>query len=345
MIPNNLEEDGNVTGNDGPYLTPKAFKKKLKYEVIKKKSRRFIPKEIAFPKYLFNPVKLGLNDFRPFKLVKNSNGVIIMASPMVKVALESIERGRSSFDKEEKLPLLVKYLKEKVPNDVRGIIKKGLSFGKITNTEEGYIPVNIIINSADDENLYIKTGSAGEESTIQPKIYESIIDMVIKSEILKEVSYNNFKSNIKQRSKKEQFQKAISEIKNRLNEVDRLMKYTSKIKTDLNESEVDYRHDKQTKKICNSLSETLINIQKKMDEIIKDKMEEKINQPDYEYYVFDPGQDKIISGFAYQQDAIDQGKAYKEENGFTGLKIYSKRFLISKSKDPNINSNWGTDIK
>ena len=47
-----------------------------------------------------------------------------MVDPLVKTALDTIERGRSSFSKEQSLSRLTQYLKERVPQQVRGLIKK-----------------------------------------------------------------------------------------------------------------------------------------------------------------------------------------------------------------------------
>jgi hypothetical protein len=71
--------------------------------------------------------------------------------------------------------------------------------------------------------------------------------------------------------------------------------------------------------------------------------ENQINQPDYQFYVFDPNQNKIIGGFEYRDDAIDMGKE-RTANGFTGLKVYSKKFLVKTHLNPDDNNNWGTDI-
>jgi hypothetical protein len=88
--------------------------------------RRFIPKEFEFPSFLLEPITIGRDEPRKyFKIATNSNGEsILMVDPLVKTALDTIERGRSSFSKEQSLSRLTQYLKERVPQQVRGLIKK-----------------------------------------------------------------------------------------------------------------------------------------------------------------------------------------------------------------------------
>lgn len=70
----------------------------------------------------------------------------------------------------------------------------------------------------------------------------------------------------------------------------------------------------------------------------KPSEEEKINNPDYIYYCFDPKKNTIHSGWEYREDAVDAQKEAMESGRI--LKVLSKRFLLSQGIDPNDNKNW-----
>ena len=63
---------------------------------------------------------------------------------------------------------------------------------------------------------------------------ESLKD-IIKQELLNEVTYNKFKKDVKFRTKSEQLHKAIREVKKKLQEIDRIVEYTSRMKQELSE--------------------------------------------------------------------------------------------------------------
>ena len=63
---------------------------------------------------------------------------------------------------------------------------------------------------------------------------ESLKD-IIKQELLNEVTYSKFKNDVKFRTKSEQLHKAIREVKKKLQEIDRIVEYTSRMKQELSE--------------------------------------------------------------------------------------------------------------
>ena len=67
------------------------------------------------------------------------------------------------------------------------------------------------------------------------KIFEVKLQDIIKEELLKEVTYNKFKKDVKFRTKSEQLHKAIREVKRKLQEIDRIVEYTSRMKQELSE--------------------------------------------------------------------------------------------------------------
>lgn len=61
------------------------------------------------------------------------------------------------------------------------------------------------------------------------------LEKIIKEELLNEVTYNKFKKDVKFRTKSEQLHKAIREVKKKLQEIDRIVEYTSRMKQELSE--------------------------------------------------------------------------------------------------------------
>ena len=72
-------------------------------------------------------------------------GDTIYISALLANALGYIERGRSSYEKTQNFPELTKLVQDKLPNDVRGVIKKFINGSKLTNIAgKDYLPVNIV---------------------------------------------------------------------------------------------------------------------------------------------------------------------------------------------------------
>jgi hypothetical protein len=87
-----------------------------------------------------------------------------MIDPLVKTALDAIERGRSSFDKEILLPALTRYLKEKMPAGTRGEIKKAAQGAKITSN--GFIALDLILSRTPDP---VSSSVSNDIVSIAPK--------------------------------------------------------------------------------------------------------------------------------------------------------------------------------
>jgi len=128
--------------------TPKPKRYKLYKEASKKPmGRRFIPSEFEFPSFLLEPIKIGDTSRIYFKVVTNSKGEsVLMIDPLVKVSLDNIERGRTSFEKEAGLGELTRFIKDKVPNSVRGLIKKASQGAKIRGND--FIVLNLMLSKS-----------------------------------------------------------------------------------------------------------------------------------------------------------------------------------------------------
>ena len=195
--------------------------------------RRFIPKEFEFPSFLLEPITIGRDEPRKyFKIATNSNGEsILMVDPLVKTALDTIERGRSSFSKEQSLSRLTQYLKERVPQQVRGLIKKYSSGGKIMGN--GFITLSLIMNKQGD-TWFVQ--NPNKEDNVKDDINVSLYE-TINEELLNEVSYNKFKKDVSYRSKTEMLHRGIKEVKRKLQEINRIVEYTSRMKQELSEGD------------------------------------------------------------------------------------------------------------
>lgn len=332
-----LEEEGNITGPGEVVSTPKIFNE----NVPLKKGRRFIPSEFEFPESLLKPIGFGYAQEAKtyFKIATNSKGEsVLMIDPLVKTALDSIERGRSSFNKEQKLSRLTQYLKERVPQEIRGIIKK-YSTGKTVGN--GYIALPLIMDKRGDKwvvlnpskedsvnsdinvplyegeievpdevhnaaerlanllNSHFKFGQSDNsaDTVLDAIIHKRLIDLhgwfdvadasdrkikltllgwrqkcmkdafrpepvnesqiqkLIKQTLLKEASYGQFKKEVKFRSKNEMLHKGIKTVKSKLQEVDRIVEYMSRMKQELSENEDGLQYWDKTKQSINKIQE------------------------------------------------------------------------------------------
>lgn len=132
-----------------------------------KKGRRFIPTVITFPK------KIRDQFAEHFKLVKNADGEYkLYISPMMKVSLEGIQRGRTSQDTRSRAGDLVNKISERLPTDVRSILKKFSPKLNPSIGEKGMYPVNSKIADVKDGDInFYNPGNA----QMADKAYDPII--------------------------------------------------------------------------------------------------------------------------------------------------------------------------
>ena len=91
-----------------------------------------------------------------------------------------------------------------------------------------------------------------------------ILKNIIKEELLKEVTYSKFKKDVKFRTKSEQLHKAIREVKKKLQEIDRIVEYTSRMKQELQETEDSLKYWKATQKNVATISEMVNQLNNKI---------------------------------------------------------------------------------
>lgn len=238
-----------------------------------KGGRRYVPDETILPSSL-----LPGN----FKILANGNNIFLLISPLAKVALEAITRGRTNIDTQANLPRLARLFADKMPQMTRGLIKSGIKTSKINRIAGGeWIPVEVEIKGIDPDTKDIhlripkpasmsvtKPGEepAPKQPNIQNDLYEQISKM-IENELLKESTYSQFKNDVKYRSKSEQLHKAFTDINRRLNEIDRLMEYTIRMKQELSEGEEGVKYWKRSKNTTARINERLQELSNKIKEL------------------------------------------------------------------------------
>jgi hypothetical protein len=254
----NVNED-NTCGSAGEYSTPKAFKGEEVDEVTgspKKMGRRYIPDETILPGSL---KKAG------FRIMSNGETVNLFISPLAIAALGALQRGRTNMKQDELLPRLTILFREKMPSMTRVVIKKGLQGVKINN--QPWIPVNVEVTGIDPDNgdIIIKVPKPGQEKSpaITNPLYEQISEM-IDEKLLLEGNYNQFRNEIKFRTKSEQLHKAIREVKKKLGEIDRIVEYTSRMKQELSEGEDGVKYWKATEKAVGKIQEAITHLSNKI---------------------------------------------------------------------------------
>ena len=116
----------------------------------------------------------------------------------------------------------------------------------------------------------VKVGSVNKTNALLVgKTYDLIkenksINNIIKEELLNEVTYSKFKSEVKLRTKNEQLHKAIKEVKRKLAEIDLIVEYTSRMKQELSEGEEGIKYWKNTQKNMATISEMVTNLNDKI---------------------------------------------------------------------------------
>ena len=110
-----------------------------------KAGRRFIPPVILLNKSSITECK---NDV---KLLKNNNGeYMLMISPLFKTILDKTTRGRTT--KQGKITDLERIIQDKIPTDIKGLIKKNNRKSKLT----GMFEITVDIINVTDEIIKIK---------------------------------------------------------------------------------------------------------------------------------------------------------------------------------------------
>lgn len=96
------------------------------------------------------------------------------------------------------------------------------------------------------------------------KMYKETLEELVKQELLNEVTYSKFKKDVKHRTKSEQLHKAIREVKKKLQEIDRIVEYTSRMKQELSLDEGGVSYWKATEANIGKISEMMNHLNNKI---------------------------------------------------------------------------------
>jgi hypothetical protein len=301
-------------------------------ELKKGKGKRYIPPTFPFNEKLLEPFELSKTKepIRLFKLVSKGEEYILLASPFVKMALDALERGRGSLEKDRQMGYnysanLTTYLRDNLNPMARVTIKKYLQNAK--PGPGGYFPINLTVTKDESGKITIKNPIFDDSEDIQSTLYEmnesnpiltkynsfkedtnklsqwinslgntdlenlykdvfnkdskslsisqiktklqnkkstneSLLD-IIEQELLNEVTYSKFKNEVKYRTKAEQLHKAIREVKRKLQEIDRIVEYTQRMKVELSEGD-GIQYWNRTNKAVSTISEMMNHLNNKI---------------------------------------------------------------------------------
>jgi hypothetical protein len=105
---------------------------------------------------------------------------------------------------------------------------------------------------------------------VKPKKHKKLEEMklndIIEKELLNEVTYHQFKKDTQNRTKAEQLHKAIKEVKKKIQEINRIVEYTSRMKQELNE-EGGINYWKATSNSVGQIAEMVNNLNNKIKDL------------------------------------------------------------------------------
>ena len=101
----------------------------------------------------------------------------------------------------------------------------------------------------------------GKKSAMNEKL-----EQIIKNELLNEATYNQFKKEVKFRTKAEQLHKAMREVKRKLSEIDRIVEYTHRMKQELSEGD-GVKYWGRTEKAVTQIAEMVNHLNNKVNNL------------------------------------------------------------------------------
>jgi len=110
---------------------------------------------------------------------------------------------------------------------------------------------------------YTGVGRDNHVSTYYKENMNESLNDIIEQELLNEVTYSKFKNEVKYRTKAEQLHKAIREVKRKLQEIDRIVEYTQRMKTELSEGD-GIQYWNRTNKAVATISEMMNHLNNKI---------------------------------------------------------------------------------
>jgi hypothetical protein len=132
---------------------------------------------------------------------------------------------------------------------IKTLVRELLDEESTSGDAGGYLTPNAFSKKGQKSNGAIEAAkSQGMKLVKKPTTskvvdYKKVFEMnesiktIIEEELLNEATYKQFKSEVKHRTKAEQLHKAMREVKRKINEIDRIVDYTQRMKQELSEGD------------------------------------------------------------------------------------------------------------
>ena len=158
---------------------------------------------------------------------------------------------------------------------IKQLVQQELDEMSVSGDAGGYLSPMAFAKKGQGKNAATKYAEkmgfklAKKPTTSKVVDYKKIFEMhwlkdIIEQELLNEVTYGKFKKDVKFRTKSEQLHKAIREVKRKLQEIDRIVEYTSRMKQELSEGEEGVKYWKATQKNVATISEMVNQLNNKI---------------------------------------------------------------------------------
>jgi predicted XRE-type DNA-binding protein len=187
----------------------------------------------------------------------------------MKVVKKGLPKNSKIYDYKEMWPGKHSAMnEEKIKVDVPEEVAKDLE-------ANGFTSLNDLFKKslANRQNLSIETKHWIQQvflpqiKGIQPThTLQESVDKIVKSKLLNEVSYGKFKKDISYRSKTEMLHKGIKEVKRKIQEIDRIVEYTSRMKQELSEGDA-VQYWTRTEAQLQQISEMVNNLNEKINKL------------------------------------------------------------------------------
>ena len=159
---------------------------------------------------------------------------------------------------------------EKAVKQLKPLLAHTIKHNKLEGTFDKWLEK---VKASDDEildKMWDLAGSAVDRHAInvlsKPKSTNESIEKIVKSKLLNEVSYGKFKKDISYRSKTEILHKGIKEVKRKIQEIDRIVEYTSRMKQELSEGDA-VQYWTRTEAQLQQISEMVNNLNEKINKL------------------------------------------------------------------------------
>jgi hypothetical protein len=148
---------------------------------------------------------------------------------------------------------------------IKQLVQQELDEMSVSGDAGGYLTPKAFAKKGQGKNAATKYAEKMGFKLAKKPTTSKVVDYkkIFEEELLNEVTYGKFKKDVKFRTKSEQLHKAIREVKRKLQEIDRIVEYTSRMKQELSE-EGGVNYWKATQKNVATISEMVNQLNNKI---------------------------------------------------------------------------------